>query len=524
MQILAALVSGALLILASPPFNGWPLAFTGLIPVWLATRSAAPGRAAALGWLAGLVYHTGGSLWWYTVLERTVDLPAPVRLLMTMGVAAWHAVVYAVWAGAVSLLAGRFRLSRLLTAPLCMALAETVVPYLFKWYLAIAVWQVWPVVQAAELGGPAAVSAVVVLANAVAAEVLLALWRRRAPARAVLAGLVVLLAALGAGWLRGAYVETARREAPKISAALVQPGAALFAEEDFLLRRQGLLRELGRASAVLLAQGMDLVIWPETAWPGLLLRPLPGTAAPPFIQALLTGFDGRLLFGASTLAADGSRFNSAVLMAPSGQVEGYADKIGLVPFMEYAPFAGRFPGLAETVRQRLHKGASDLSPGTAPAVIAGGPLRLGVLVCSEELQLDRGLAVARLNPNLLVGLASDFQLRGTTAPFQHMAISMFRAVEMRRDFLHVAGAGVSAMVDATGRVRLLAEFEPGQPQTVSTLRGEAALLDLFSPGPYVIRLFPPGCLLALVLAALHSRLSLRAQVRRDRLPEAAQAL
>lgn len=497
----AALASAGLAFLATPPVGWWPLAFVAFVPLLLAMRGVTPGRAFALGWLAGTAWNLASCSWWLVVLERATGLPLPVCLLLTLLIAAWQGLAYALGAWAVSVLAVRFGLTPVFAAPLAFALAEATIPYLLKGYIAMTVWQVWPLVQWTELGGPPAVSAVVMLANAVAAGAAVALHRRRIPEFAVRVGAVVLAAAVAAGYLRGAQVAAARSGAPAARIGLVQVNRPDGAEPG-RQEQKALLQALGRATAVLLANGAELVVWPETVWPMALERTPPGSDGPELLRTLVAGFNGRILFGAVTAGDDGTRHNSAVLLSPAGQVEGYYHKNRPVPFFEYMPMGERLPRLAETARNIFRPDRPYLRPGTEPAVLQAGPLQLGVLICSEEMQPGYGQVVARAGPDLLVGMASDFWFRGTGAATQHLVLASFRAVETRRDLLHVTDSGISALIDASGRVRLMAGPAAGPPEPVTVLEARAARLELYSPGPAIIQLFSPACLLALALAVV----------------------
>lgn len=504
MRLLAALASAGLLLLATPPQRAWPVALVALVPVLLAVRGTTPGRALALGWAMGTAYNAVACFWWFPSLHRPTTLPVTLCLLLTLLIAAWQGLVFALGAGGCRLLARRWRLNPVFSAPLLFALADAAVPALFKGYIGTTVWPAWPLLQVAEVGGPPAVSALVVLANAVAAEGALALWRRRLPERAALVGALVLLAAVGGGWLRAAGVAAARQRAPGASVGLVQLNKSVLVAADPQGWQKAALQALGRSTTLLLAQGAELVVWPEGAWQADLPRQPLGAPGPEFLRDLAAGFQGRILFGAITQDQAGTRYNSAVLLSDAGRVEAYYDKNRPVPLFEYMPLADRLPGLADAVRSLIRRDGRFLHPGTTPAVLAAGGLRPGVLICSEEMQAGYGTVVARQRPNLLVGMADDYWQHNTWAVSQHMALALFRAVEARRDLVHVADSGVSAVVDAAGRVRWMAPAYGG-PEPAVALRTEVAPLELFAPGPYLIRWFPAACLLALVLAALGSR-------------------
>src|SRR5688572_3977859 len=59
-----AILSGVLFILSFPDFDLWPLAWLGLVPLFLLmVRSPQPGRAFFLGWLFGAVFFYGSCYW-----------------------------------------------------------------------------------------------------------------------------------------------------------------------------------------------------------------------------------------------------------------------------------------------------------------------------------------------------------------------------------------------------------------------------------------------------------------------------
>jgi apolipoprotein N-acyltransferase len=54
---------------------------------------------------------------------------------------------------------------------------------------------------------------------------------------------------------------------------------------------------------------------------------------------------------------------------------------------------------------------------------------------------------------LLVNMTNDAWYGRTSAPYQHLAMSAFRAVENRRTLVRAANTGITAIVDPWGRVR-----------------------------------------------------------------------
>lgn len=501
-SVLLTLASAALIVLATPPFDLWPLALVGLIPFYFAVRQLSSGRAAVLGWLMGFAINLGGFAWGMALLERFAHLSPAASLGVVVANCAYQALVFGSWAWLCSLLARHARLSWVFTAPLCIALAETVFPFVFKWYLALTVWRAWPLVQVAELGGPVAVSALVVLANVVIAEALLALGSRRAPGLAARLGALVFLLVVGTGMLRAAHVAAMRSAAPKLQVGLVQPNFGVTSAEDREQRGMFYIQTLRNATLELTKQGAEMVIWSESSWPYLFDRLLEREFPPGHPWELRPEAQGRLLAGMLTHEFGGSEiYNSAVLFSETGQIMGRHDKNHLVPFAEYIPFAEKFPDWAEQAREQLPDWP-DITPGVEPVLLTDGELRIGPFICSEDLDAGYVHRVARLNPNLLVQIGSDGWFGGSAAPRQHLALAAFRAVETRRDLVRDTNTGVSAIIDALGRVQLegpLYDVPYNQPRPATLLVREVSLMETFALGPYVARWFPYGCLVALAV-------------------------
>ncbi|HEY3351863.1 MAG TPA: apolipoprotein N-acyltransferase [Polyangia bacterium] len=504
-KLLLTLVSAVLLRLAAPPYDLWPLALVGLGPLFLAVRNLTPGRAAALGWLAGLTANLWGLSFGVALLRRFGHLPLGSALGIFVAVCAYQALVWALWAGACRLLARQLALPWLVSAPLCLAVLEALVPFVFPWYLAITVTRAWPLVQVAELGGPPAVSALLVLLNLVLAETALALWRRQAPPRAVRLGAVVVAAVLAAGLVRVAHVGWVRARAPALRVGIVQPNFGIVSLEARKHHGERYVETLRRATRSLAAQGATLVVWPESSFPFLFDRQLTREYAAGHPWELRPGFGGRLLFGALTHRFDESFvYNSAVLAAGDRRIAGTYDKNRLLVFGEYIPFAEELPAWAKRVRQRLPD-FPEIHEGGAPLVIADGALRVAPLICYEDLVPAAVHRAARQGPNLLVTLANHAWFGDSTAPRQALALATLRSVETRRDLVRATNTGVSSIGDALGRVPVrgpLLAVPRDEPRPATTLIGEVRLLETFALAPYAAPVFPWACALGLALAAV----------------------
>ena len=505
-------VSALLFVLAAPPFDLWPLAWVVFIPLYRVIRHATPLQAAGWAWLMGILGLLGACTWWLPLLRDFAHLSWSWRMLILLGLCGYQAIVYAIWAGICRWLNQRWQLSWLVSGPLVMVLAESLLPFLFKYYLGIILWRAWPVIQIAELGGPAAVSALLVFGNLILAKLLDAVLQKRRPSRELVIGLGVFACITVGGGLRALQIASARADAPTLQVGLVQPNFGIVSPQQRERYGKRYIKTLRDATVTLANQGAELIVWPESAWPYLFDREIAREYPPGHPWELKPGVQAHLLFGALTHTFGGHTvYNSAVLVSDSGQISGRYDKHRLVPFAEYIPFAEEFPETAINLRQQLPDWP-DIVPGAAPQVLKNVDLRLGVLICSEDINVSLVNTLARQQPQLLVSLVSDAWFGASAAPHQHLALATLRAVETRRDFVRATNTGVSAVIDALGRLQLestLVAVTPEQPPPAELLTAKVALLELFALGPYSIQFFPYICLGLLIAAigmiALRSR-------------------
>jgi apolipoprotein N-acyltransferase len=199
-------------------------------------------------------------------------------------------------------------------------------------------------------------------------------------------------------------------------------------------------------------RGARLVVWPESAVPFLYDRDarLAGR-----LQDAVRAHGIHLFFGNDDLetSAGGERriYVGAKLLSPEGQVTARYRKIHLVPFGEYVPlqrlftFGGRFAA-------KLVQEVSDFSPGSEAVTGEVDGHRIGGYICYEAIFPGLVRRFAASGAELLVNVTNDAWYGTTSAPYQHLAMAAFRAVENRRYMVRAANTGITAVVDPWGRV------------------------------------------------------------------------
>jgi apolipoprotein N-acyltransferase len=517
-----SVVSGVLLAaacLSLPGVPTWPLMWFALVPQLLvALEAKTPKRAFLWGWLTGTLANTIGFYWMDGLFERFGHMSKLEALPIMMLLTSYQGVEFALFSWGVRRARARAGegVPLALLAPLVMATLELVLPQVFPFYLAISQAFVPPVIQIADLTGPIGVTALLVASSGALVDALLGhrAGRGRAALRplAVVAALVVADLAYGAARLR--QVDAARAVAPKVKTGLVQANVGILEKWD-PKEFAKLLTTHQEHSAALARAGADFIVWPESSYPYALPRPFAREWPADDPRRVRVGFDTPLLFGALTLhpgarpkaGPDRFPYNTALMMDAGGAITGSYDKVFLMLFGEYIPLYDSVPWFTEIFPE-----ASNFSRGSEPASfplrVAGRDYKLGPLICYEDILPGFTRRVAKLGPNALVNITNDAWFGRTAEPYQHLALAVFRAVEHRLELVRAVNTGVSAHVDAAGRVLArTASVDPAEAPDAqpSKLLVDLAMLDGGGLYRHVGDLFAFACLLALVALVARAR-------------------
>ncbi len=263
-------------------------------------------------------------------------------------------------------------------------------------------------------------------------------------------------------------------------------------EEEFMrIMESDFIKQGNAVSALVPGETLDLIIWPETAYP----YPYVDYASdlPPDAMAYRQRFFARLrglsnnwrtylligTNGTNIEEGKGIKANSAILFDRHGEfpeAKGRFDKIHLVPFGEYIPYGKTFPFLHSF---SPYPQEYQCRPGTKWTrfilhKVRGGVRSFGCLICYEDTDpaIARGYFNTREKPvDFLVNMTNDGWFRGSAEHEQHLAISRFRAIECRRALVRSVNLGISALIDGDGRVIALTNHPPEIDANTGKTRG-----------------------------------------------------
>jgi apolipoprotein N-acyltransferase len=449
-EALAAL-SGLLLVLSFPKFGHGAVAWVALTPLLIAVSGASPGRAFRLGYVTGGISALGLLYWIVLIVTHFGGLPWVVGAIVTGLLCLIVALFTAVVAWMVALFGRSLGGGALLLTPVAWVGVEVFRAYTFlrfPWCLLGYSQYAWPqLIQPAALGGVYAVSFIVAMSSSLLAfaAVERRVWRHRL---ALIAAplLVALTWTIGAWRLRGDEPPARSLRVGLVQASIPQDEKWDSAKAWSNIDRHAALTQTAAD------RGARLIVWPESSLPFYydLYPPAAG-----LMQSLAESGRAHILFGnddRDNADASGPRvFVGAKLIDPQGRLTMRYHKVRLVPFGEYVPFQPLLT-LGGRYSARLVREVSDFAPGVGPVWGEVDGVRLGTLICYEDIFPDLSRAYALGGADVLVNITNDGWYGWTSAPYQHMAMALFRAVETGRPLLRAANTGITAVVDAKGRV------------------------------------------------------------------------
>ena len=466
---------GAVVAAGQVPLSFWWLALPALAALIAHVCRAAGVRQAA--WLAlfgGAGYFTLALSW--LVQPFLVD-PEAYAWMAPFAVALTAFGMALFWAAAAVLTR---HLASPELRPLALAAGLTAAEYTrghvltgFPWAMIGHLWIGTPLAQVAALAGPTGLTLLTLLAAALPVALR---WR----------GL-----ALGGGLMAAAFafgiwrLDQPDPPARALMLRLAQPNAEQRMKWDPARAQTYFTRLLDFSAA---APPPDLVIWPETAVPYLLDR------TPELAGIIAASAQGATL-AVGIQREDGARFfNSLAVITPDGTVSATYDKHHLVPFGEYIPFGDLAFDLFG-LRAFAARQGNGYSPGPGPSVLDLGP-RIGrvlPLICYEAV-FPQDLLDAPERPDWILQITNDAWFGTLSGPYQHLAQARLRAIEQGLPLVRAANTGISAVIDAKGRV------------TAAIPLGKSAFLDAALPAAlpptlYVRRGEGPALLLLACLAA-----------------------
>ena len=434
-----------------------------LIPLLYAAHTTSPRDAAGYGFWFGVGAFLSGTYWIYISVAGFGGAPWFVAVFLVLFLVSIMAAYLSITAWLIARLSHGEPLSLLIVAPSAWVLIEWLRGWLFTGFpwLAIGYAQSDSVLAGwAPLVGVYGVSFAALLSAAAVVAALLVSGRQR-----LVAGALVVLPFLGGALLE--RVDWTEPYGPPLTATVIQAGIPQDQkwQPDMLEPTLRFYR-----GETLKAAGSDIVLWPEVAVPSV------DDYMASFIDRL--GQDARsagqsIIFGILEReeVRGETRTYNALFLADGGPIQRYR-KQHLVPYGEYFPV----PGFLRERFDMKFIPRTDLSPGEREQrlLVHGTDTPLAAAICYEDAYGSEQL-YALPEAKLLINVSNDAWFGDSIAPMQHLQIARMRSIEAERATIRATSTGISAFIDAEGRVvEQGPQFEPVimtgevQPRTGAT--------------------------------------------------------
>ncbi|MGF6773050.1 apolipoprotein N-acyltransferase [Paraburkholderia sp. GAS199] len=468
---LVALLAGAAntLSFAPTPHGGWlELVIFAFFFAWL-TRTTSWKSAALTGGAFGFGNYVTGVWWLYVSMHDYGGMAAPLAGAAVVLFSLYLAIYPALAAGVWSFCAGHARNGARDADP----------PFSPTWHGALAFASAWAIGEwlrgyvftgfpwlasgYAQVDGPLAGFAPVAgvygvgwMLALVAALIVQALVRAREPrgvdsarrGTRVATPALTALALIAAGLLLPLAQWTTPANAP-LTVRLLQGNV----KQEMKFEEAGMRAAIDQFQQMITSKPADLIVTPETAIP-VLAQQLP----PQFASAVRNFSDSTgsaVVFGAigGTITPDGrvvDYTNSLFGVTPGTRDVYRYDKHHLVPFGEFVPWGFRwFVNLMSIPLGDFARGA----PVQKPFIVHNQPVSLDI--CYEDIfgeEIARNIRESATPAGVLVNSTNLAWFGNTIALDQHLQIARMRSLETGRPMLRATNTGMTAAIDANGKV------------------------------------------------------------------------
>jgi apolipoprotein N-acyltransferase len=499
---LLALLAGGLSATGFEPLGLWPvtLAAYGLLFHLVA---CAPTRRSAFarGWVFAVGQFTIGLNWIAIAFTYQDAMPAWLGWVAVVGLSLYLALFPGVAALLAKMLLGE-RAGRAAQVSFVLAFAASwlVTEWMRAWLFTGFAWNPLGVVAleagwASRLIGTYGLGGLVMLA---AGGAWLLARRQVVPALALFAGVAAVSLA---GWLS----QRAPAGLTDTPITVVQPNNDQSDKYDPVAAAQNFAR-LTRQTIDRTAQRPRIVFWPEAAIEDFLEDGYPRRYTYPETAAGVRTRVTRPLNPGDVLITGGVKLdfdpngqavaaaNSVFALSSEGEILGSYDKSHLVPGGEYLPYEHI---LGQLGLSRLVPGTIGFTPGPGPQTLDLGVFgSMGLQICYEIIFAAEVVDAAD-RPGFLFNPSNDAWF-GPWGPPQHLAQARLRALEEGVPVIRSTPTGISAVIDADGR--LLHSIAHRTAGHIDTVMPRAHPPTLFAAWGNLLSLMFAAALLLLAVA------------------------
>jgi len=192
-------------------------------------------------------------------------------------------------------------------------------------------------------------------------------------------------------------------------------------------------------------EGVDLIIWPESATSSYILQE--NLYYLKWIQSKLD--NSKLLSGIPYYAVNKEEqhfYNSVALFTADSASMPY-HKMILVPMAEHIPLSDYFSSL-----KKLNLGQANFTHGEEYKIFNVNNTNIAAMICFESTIPSLSKEFVRRGAEVLVFVVNDGWYEYPPEPQQHAKQAVFRAIENRRPVIRCTNTGISMIIEPSGNI------------------------------------------------------------------------
>ena len=302
-------------------------------------------------------------------------------------------------------------------------------------------------VQNASWLGSYFITFVLVLVNFVIAYGLLNATRTRILRASAIVAISVIVFQYSTGLVIWLTTDINEGESVKVACAQGNISASNKWTVDTLRQLERVYSEQTREAV---AQGAEIVLWPETAIPFDITADL-YSRYDKMCRSLSKETQAYILVGAYTNDGEKS-YNSIVCYTPDGErLETVYNKRRLVPFGEFIPLRSVFERVIPPLTEILIT-FDDIYEGESASIMNIDDTDVGCLICFDSIYDGLTLETVRDGAEIICLSTNDSWFSGSAALSIHNSQAQLRSIESGRYITRCASTGISTIISPRGEV------------------------------------------------------------------------
>ncbi len=453
-DIIILFLAASLMMFATPPFNFFFCAYFSLPVALLVIRRCK--KPFLYGFLYGLFYYAMSMYWITYVLTKYGNIQYLISIFLFLLLIAYLSLYYAVFFFFVSRNKSLSIINTLFFSFFWIFLEFIRSNFLtgFPWMLVgYTQYNFLPLIQISSISGIYSVSFIVIFISFSIYYLFIKARFRYLP---MLVSIISILILFFWGTQKIKSIKNEVKGKRILNVLLVQGNIDQSQKWEKELQKSIILKHL-KLTRENIDPKTDLVVWSETALPIIYGVDKEITE---FFRKESENFNIPIISGFVGFKWDDKGnpklTNSAGVFYKGELIDKY-DKVHLVPFGEYVPLQNFLFFV-----NKLVSAAGDFVPGENIKTCTFNDQSYGIMICYESIFPEISKKLSTNGANVLINITNDAWFGKSPAPYQHFAMSIFRAVENRKYLIRVANTGITAIITPWGEVLSKTEiFEDG---------------------------------------------------------------